>query len=167
VNVLDIAILVILLFCTLMSLYWGVLRQLLALGGLVVGVLAARRYDQQATTLVSSAVQDNPELARLIGFVLVVLAVSLVVSVIASLLRLFVGLLFLGWLDHVLGGLLGFVQGLLLISVVLAVASALPNAGLGDEIEGSTLAPLFGLPVRIVLPLLPEELQTISKSVFR
>src|SRR5512147_2496735 len=101
-NSVDIAIIVVVLLFGALGIYWGFIRQVLALAGLVAGVIFAGRYGASVADALSSFV-SNDALARLLGFVLVVIGVSAAVSLLASLLHRFVGLLFLGWLDHLAG----------------------------------------------------------------
>lgn len=165
-NGLDMAIIAVISFMTLLGLFWGLIRQVLAVVGLIVGVMLATRFHEGATTVVSSVVRDNPDLASLLGYLLIMLVVSLLVSLVASVLRLFVGLLFLGWADHALGALLGFVQSVILVSVVLAVGTALPEAGLHEQILSSKVAPLFAPAVRVLLNLLPERFELLNQLIF-
>jgi membrane protein required for colicin V production len=72
-------------------------------------------------------------------------------------------LIFLGWLDHLLGAVLGFVQMLLLLEAILLVAWFFPVPNLSDNVHTSALAmamlrPLSGL----IEPLLPPEFQLLK-----
>ncbi|NJN15801.1 MAG: CvpA family protein [Oscillochloris sp.] len=119
-NALDIGLLVGAGVFTLLGLYWGVIRQVLSIVGLLVGLVLAGRYGPDVAIWLSSFIAD-PLLAGVIGFIAVLILVSSIASLIASVLRLFVGLLFLGWLDHALGGALGLVQAVL-AGVALLIA---------------------------------------------
>lgn len=123
----------------LLGIYWGLIRQVLAIVGLVVGVAVAGRYGPDAAAWLSSFIAD-PVLAGAIGFLGVLLLVSALASLVASVLRLFVGLLFLGWLDHLLGGLLGLVQAGLAAAILLIAMVAFPLELWSDAVASSTLA---------------------------
>lgn len=138
-NNLDYAILIGSGLFFLLGLYWGLIRQILSIAGLVVGVMAAGRYGPDVAAWLSSFVAD-PVLAGAIGFLGVLLLVSALASLVASALRLFAGLLFLGWLDHLLGGLLGLVQAALAAAALLLAMVAFPLELWSDAVATSALA---------------------------
>ena len=139
---------------TLLGIYWGFIRQLLSVVGLLVGVGVAGRYGPNVAEWLSSFVAD-PRLAGALGFLLVLILVSSLASLVASVLRLFVGLLFLGWFDHLLGGLLGLLQAVLAGAAVLTVLVAFPQPGWSTAIAQSQLAgPLLEIG-GLFAPLLP------------
>jgi membrane protein required for colicin V production len=122
-----------------LGLYWGLIRQVLSIIGLVVGVAAAGRFGPEVGAWLSSFVAD-PVLAGAIGFLGVLLLVSALASLAASVLRLFVGLLFLGWLDHLLGGVLGLVQAGLAAAVLVLAMVIFPLESWSDAVATSVLA---------------------------
>lgn len=153
-NALDILFLALIIFLTLLGFYWGLIRQVLALAGLLVGVIVAGRFGPVVAAWLSSFVADAL-LADALGFVLVVLFVSVVASLVASILRLFVGLLFLGQFDHLAGGVLGLLQGLLASTVVLVTMVTFQVPAWDQLLESSRLAgPLLRIsePVTMLLP---------------
>lgn len=162
-NNLDYAILIVAGLFFLLGLYWGLIRQVLSIAGLVVGVVVAGRYGPEVGAWLSSFLAD-PLLAGAIGFLGVLLLVSAAASLIASLLRIFVGLLFLGWLDHLLGALLGLVQAALAASVVLVAMVAFPLAGWSSALERSALAgPLLRVG-SVFSGVLPEFFQAAVRA---
>ena len=67
-------------------------------------------------------------------------------------------LLFLGPIDHVGGALLGFVQGLLVVELLLFAVTTYPaTPALARALEGSTLAPVFINRIPVFEQLLPVE----------
>jgi len=143
--------------------YWGLIRQVIAVVGLVVGVALAGRYGPVVALWLSSFIAD-PGAAGAAGFLSVLLLVSATASLVASLLRLFVGLLFLGWLDHLLGGLLGLAQALLAAAALVLVMHAYPLSLWSEALRTSALAgPLLDLSV-IYAPLLPELVRTLRRG---
>ncbi|HWQ13836.1 MAG TPA: CvpA family protein [Roseiflexaceae bacterium] len=155
-NSIDIAIIVIVLLSGALGLYWGLIRQVLSVAGVAAGVVAAGRYGPQAAEALLSFITDGA-LAQALGFVLVFAAVSGAASLAASLLHRFVGLLFLGWLDHLLGGVLGAAQGALVSAVLLLAAAAFPHPAWAEALGASRIAPtVVGAASAVLLPLLPE-----------
>jgi membrane protein required for colicin V production len=148
---------------TLLGIYWGLIRQLLSLVGLVVGVGMAGRYGPEVANWLSSFIAD-PTVAGAIGFLAVLLLVSAAASVIASLLRIFVGLLFLGWLDHLLGGLLGLVQAVLAGAALVLGMAAFPLPAWTGAVEGSTLAGALLRVSGVFAPILPEFFERVLRN---
>jgi uncharacterized membrane protein required for colicin V production len=97
--------------------------------------------------------------ARIIAFVGIVIAVSLVLGVVGSVLRTLAKLLFMGCLDRILGGLLGFVMSILLVVAVVVVVTVFPVPGLSETVGTSQVAQQLSGFVPVVLAFLPPEFQ--------
>lgn len=166
-NTIDIAIVIVLLGSAALGVYWGVIRQVLSIAGVLAAVTAAGRYGPPAADSLLSFINDGA-LAQALGFLLVFLAVSGAVSLLASLLHELAGLLFLGWADHAIGGLLGLAQGLLVCTALLIVASAFPHGLWSPALGSSQLAPpLASVSGRMVLSLLPESYRFAAETMLR
>lgn len=153
-NTLDIALLIGGGIFVVLGIYWGLIRQVLAIVGLIVGVMMAGRYGPNVADWLSSFITD-PDLAGIIGFAAVLLLVSALASLAASLLRIFVGLLFLGWLDHLLGGLLGLLQAVMAGAALLIGLITFPSPAWAAAVESSALAAgllRLGGPLIALLP---------------
>jgi membrane protein required for colicin V production len=139
----------------LLGVYWGLIRQVLAITGLIVGVAMAGRYGPDVAAWLSSFITD-PNLAGIIGFAAVLLLVSALASLAASALRLFVGLLFLGWVDHLLGGLLGLGQAVLAGAALLIGLVTYPAPAWSAAVESSALAAGLLRAGGLLTAMLPE-----------
>ena len=146
-----------------MGLFWGLIRQVIAVVGLVGGLMAAGLYyDDVAGFLHGSdggGLVADENWARIIAFVGILVLVSLLAGAAGSVLRLVSRLLFLGWLDRLLGGLLGLVIALTLTMAVVVVATVFPVPGLSDAVRDSEVARWFGGYVPVILTMLPPEFQ--------
>ncbi len=150
----DLVIIVVVGLFTIFGMYWGIIRQVLAVVGLVVGLMLAGQYGSEVAVWLGSFITD-PNLAQSVGFILVLLTVSSVSSLIASLLHSLAGLVFLGWLDHLLGGILGLVQGVLAVAAVLIVLVVFPVDPYSGWLRSSLLAGWvlrLGEPLTLLLP---------------
>lgn len=154
-NGLDIAILAMLGIFTLLGVYWGLIRQVLALAGLVVGIIVAGRYSANVADWLSSFIAD-PVVANAIGFIGLLLLVSSIASLIASLLHTFVGLLFFSWLDHLLGGILGLVQALISAAAILIGMITFPLPLWASAVDSSIFAGAILRIGTLLTPLLPQ-----------
>jgi membrane protein required for colicin V production len=154
-STLDTLLIVVILLCGILGVYWGFIRQVLSVAGLIAGLVLASRYGERVADWLSSFITNNT-VVQALGFLFVFIAVSATVSLLATLLRRFVGLLFLGWLDHLIGGVLGLVQGMLLCTVILLVVAVFPTEVFANAIAHSRVAPqLVRVIGSVVLMFLP------------
>jgi membrane protein required for colicin V production len=164
-NSIDTIIVVVVLLFGALGIYWGFIRQVLAVAGLLAGVILASRYGTAVADALSSFIRSDT-LAQALGFLIVLVAVSSLVSFLATLLRRFVGLLFLGWLDHLIGGLLGVLQGLLACTIILIVAATFPNTLWSTALGNSQFAPMLVRVFGFLLQLLPESFRFATQITF-
>jgi membrane protein required for colicin V production len=162
---LDIVLLAVVAFCGVLGIYWGFIRQALAIAGLLAGVAMAGRYGGRVADWLSSYIASET-VTQLLGFLLVLIAVSAAASLLATLIRRFVGLLFLGWLDHAIGGVLGLLQGALVCAVILLIAAILPAVTLSDTISASRVAAgLVRVGGVLLMPFLPPTVRLAAEQV--
>ena len=120
----DIIILVIISIGILLGLVKGALKQLAGLLGLVVGLLAAKALYATAATEVFSRVTDNMTVAQLLAFIAIWVIVPLLFWGVACVLTKALDAVCLGWINRLLGGVLGGVVHALLVSLVICVLEA-------------------------------------------
>lgn len=165
-NLLDWLIVVVLVIGTLLGSYWGAIRQVLAIVGVLASIsIAGRTYPVVAERL-GGILPTAPDQHNLLAFVLVLIVVSAVISLLATLLRRFAGLLLLGWLDRLVGGGLGLIQSMLFLGAIVAALTAFPAVGITEQVAGSRLAPILKLPVQVDLTLLPQRFQLPNRLMF-
>lgn len=120
----DIIILVIISIGILLGLVKGALKQLAGLLGLVVGLLAAKALYATAAAEVFSRVTDNMTVAQLLAFLAIWVIVPLLFWGVACVLTKALDAVCLGWINRLLGGVLGGVVHALLVSLVICVLEA-------------------------------------------
>lgn len=153
-NLLDILIGIILILATLAGFYWGLVRQVLALTGLVAGLAVAARYGSLAADALTSFVNDRAT-AEICGALILLALVSGTASLLASLLQLYVGLIVAGKADHSIGALLGTVHAVFLITALALIARTYPVEPLETALRGSALLPMLTDSVgQMLIPLL-------------
>jgi membrane protein required for colicin V production len=162
-NWVDITILVILAVSTLMGMFWGLIRQVIAFAGLIGGIMIAGRFYEPVASVLNgdngSGLIADANWARIIAFVGILILFSLALGAIGSILRVVAKLLFLGWLDHLLGALLGLLMAITLITPVVVIATIFPVPGLSDAVRTSQVAHWFTGYAPVVLSMLPPEFQ--------
>src|SRR5437588_3577684 len=121
----DTTILVMLLVSTLAGLFSGLIRQIVFFVGLWGGIAIAGRVYQPIAEFLHPArgggLVADAGWARIIAFAGVVIGFSLLIAVLGSMLRRVTNLLLLGWLDHLLGAIVGLITALTLVTVLLVV----------------------------------------------
>ena len=117
-NWLDIVIIVVVAALGIAGLRQGLIRTVFGIAGLIGGiVLAGRYYDELAALLFpSSAIWGN-----IAAYAIIAIATLVVAGVIGWLLAKLVNFVALGWLDRLVGVILGVVIGGLLCAAILAI----------------------------------------------
>lgn len=121
-NMVDIAILLVLLFSVLLAFWKGFVQQALSLVGWIVALLAARLLGPQVAPVFDSLLSD-PGLQLAAAYVAIVIVVLLASKVVSSAFGTLVQKIGLGSLDRVLGVVFGVLRGLIIVVLVVAVAS--------------------------------------------
>ncbi|MSQ40180.1 MAG: CvpA family protein [Dehalococcoidia bacterium] len=156
-NWLDIAFLVALVVLIIVGWQTGFTWALVAAGGALAGVFVAGRYQREGAQTLSNVIASDA-VATFIAFALVFLATMLVALLIGWAIRRLLKLVFLGWVDNLVGALLGLLVGLALVTVLTLAGCHLPLGVLTRAVDGSAVAQnLTGL----ARDILPQEFQRV------
>jgi membrane protein required for colicin V production len=124
----DWGIVIVLAASVIGGLSQGLFRSVCSLCGLIAGLLLAAWNYARVAALILPLVRVEA-VANAIGFVLIALLVMAVAAIIGNVLSKMVRGIGLGCLDRLAGGVFGFLQGALLITIViLAVVAFFPKA---------------------------------------
>lgn len=156
-NWLDAVLIVVLIISTLLGVWRGLISMLLPLIGLILGIYVAGKH---CGTVGGWLPIDNPEHAKWAAYAIIVIAFLIIFGILAFFVRKFVHWTLLGWVDRLLGGILGLVSGALLIAAVLAACVKF-EFGAG-AIHDSGIAQLFLDWFPVVLGLLPSEFDSVK-----
>ncbi|MCJ7669749.1 MAG: CvpA family protein [Dehalococcoidia bacterium] len=117
-NWLDIVIIIVIVLLGIAGLRQGMIRTVFGIAGLIGGIfLAGRYYDELAALLFPS----GATWANIAAYAIIAIATLVVAGVIGWLLAKLVNFAALGWLDRVMGFILGVVIGGLLCAAILAI----------------------------------------------
>ena len=118
-NWLDIVIIIVVVSLGIAGLRQGLIRTVFGIAGLIGGIfLAGRYYDELALRLFpSAAIWGN-----IAAYAIIAIATLVVAGVIGWLLAKLVNFAALGWLDRLVGCILGVVIAGLLCAAILAIA---------------------------------------------
>jgi membrane protein required for colicin V production len=162
-NSLDIVVIVILLVTLILGLIKGLVRQLVGVGAVVAGLILAARYYDRVSAVFGRAF-NSEKWASIVAFAAVFIVVLLVGSLISFLVRkLLPGPL--RFADHLFGGVLGLVQGILISGVIVFALLAFPvNKPLLTE---SRLAPYCYWLTKAIVQIIPQDLKDRFNQTYK
>jgi membrane protein required for colicin V production len=155
-NWLDIVILVSLVASFIGGIAIGFIRGLVSLIGLILGIVLAGKY--YTTVSVWFDFIPNQDISDIVAFILIMLAVTLLAGLIVRLLHRLTSATLTGWIDHLIGGILGVFGAFISWSALLALWVKFVS---GDSIASSTLAQVMLDKLPVILSLLPSQFDSI------
>ena len=165
-NWLDVLILVLLVITLVLGLVKGLVRQIVGIASVIAGLILAVLYFKPVSSLIRGFVSSDL-LRHFIGF----LAVFAAVLAAGSLLGWLLGKAMVGplrFLNHVAGGALGLVKGVLISGVVVLALLLLDdghNAPIRNTLMTSRLAPPCYRATRALVLMIPQSLrETFTQS---
>jgi membrane protein required for colicin V production len=146
---LDIILTVIALVLVFRGITQGFVREFFSLGAIIIGGLGALLFHGHVSTFLRDNYLVNVwGVPELLGFVSVFLVFFIVCKILQKILNDIINGLRLTGLNKLLGGILGFVEGIVLIFLVLFIMSVQPIF----DVSGILGSSLFA---NMVLPLIP------------
>ena len=155
-TVADWIIVFVILLSTVQAAASGFFQEAFGIAGLIFGyIIAAWQYHRLGLWLGNYL--KSLELADSAGFLAVFLLVMILAGIAGRVMRWAVKKTGLSFLDRLLGGVLGFARGCLMVAVVLmSITAFTPTA---RWLAGSQLAPYFLVVGRAAIWLAPSELR--------
>jgi membrane protein required for colicin V production len=156
-NWLDIVIIVVAIIFGIMGLWKGAIKAVFGIAGLVGGIALAGHYYQPFATMLSPG---EASWAGIAAYAIILIAILIVASVIGWFVAKLVNFVALGWLDKLVGGILGVVIGALLCAAILAIiVKFYPD--MEATISQSVIAKFLMEGFPLLLALLPGEFDFI------
>ncbi len=118
-NPVDLFIITTILISLILGLWKGFVRSLTALTGLVLGFVIAGKYYPEVQVYLYKISSLNPQIAMIISMLALFVMVQAAFVLIRKLLDTLIDITRLGWLDRVLGALMGASTGLVFIAVTV------------------------------------------------
>jgi membrane protein required for colicin V production len=159
---LDIAIIVVIGITAFVGLKNGIIKTVLTLAGVIVGVILAGRFYVALADRLTFIPQET--LARVVAFAIILIAVILIASIIAGVLKWLASIVLLGWVNRLGGALLGLIMGSIFCGALLAIW--IKFLGISEPVAESALATFLLDRFPMVLTLLPAEFDSV-RSFFR
>ncbi len=156
-NWLDIVIIVVAVLMGIVGLRQGIIKTVFGIGGLIGGIVLAGRYYGGLAAILSPS---GATWANIAAYAIILIATLVVAGVVGWLVAKLVHLVLLGWLDRLVGCILGVVIGSLLCAAVLAIVGKYyPGAEAVIGQSGLARFLMGGFP--LLLALLPEEFDSV------
>ncbi|MDY7018865.1 MAG: CvpA family protein [Chloroflexota bacterium] len=156
-NWLDIVIVVIGIIFGFLGLWKGAIKAAFSIIGLIGGIALAGHFYQSFANVLSSS---GAPWAKIAAYAIILIAVWVLVNILGWFIARLVHVTPFGWVDRLIGFILGAGIGLLLVSALLAIASKyLP--GMEATIASSTVAKFLMARLPLLLALLPDEFDFI------
>lgn len=162
-NWLDIVLAIVLVIGVVLGVKAGLIKMVVSLAGLILAIfLAGRFYVRlgEAMTFI-----PTEQAARVVAYVIIFFVVMIIAAIIAWLLTKFVSAILLGWINRLVGGIVGLLVGAIFCGAILAIWVKYTSMG-ADVISGSAIGKFLLNTFPLVLALLPSEFGTI-KSIFK
>ena len=156
-NWLDIVIIVVAVLLGIAGLRQGIIKTVFGIAGLIGGIVLAGRYYGGLAALLSPA---GATWANIAAYAIILIATLVVASVIGWFVAKLVHIVMLGWLDRLVGCVLGVVIGSLLCAAILAIVGKY-YPGTEAVISQSVIAKFLMGGFPLLLALLPEEFDFI------
>jgi membrane protein required for colicin V production len=158
--IIDIIFIVLIFILIIRSALRGFVGEVMSMASVVLGLLAALLFYKPGAAFVRTKILEDVEvLPELIAFVSLMIIVFIVIKILERIIQDIISrITILGGIDHSLGLVLGFLEGLLLVSLILFVLSIQPLFNPEPFLENSFFAKLLNpLVGKIRLPALGVE----------
>jgi membrane protein required for colicin V production len=161
-NWLDIVILILIAVPTVTGLKIGIIKALFTVVGMIVGVVLAGRFSESLGGVLTFI--SDPGWAKIAAFAIILIAVMIIASVLAVVIKWVISAVLLGWVNRLGGAVLGFIMGAVFCGALLSIW--VKFIGAGETIDSSAMARFLLDIFPFVLALLPAEFDSV-RSVFR
>jgi membrane protein required for colicin V production len=155
VNWLDIILIIVLLTTLVLGLIKGLIRQVIGIVAAVAGLILAALFYQDAAGLLKKLIR-NERWADCLGFLLIFFGCLLVGWLIGWLLSKLMKGPF-KFINHLLGGVLGLLKGVLICGVIVFALLVFPI--FQSALERSTLSPYCLAITKAMVQVVPAELK--------
>ncbi len=115
----DIIIAVLLALGLISGMHDGAVKQIAGLAGLIGGLLLGRAFYLPVGEWLVSTLDLSVEVAYVTAFILILIVVPLLFSVVGWLVSKLLSIICLGWVNRLMGGLVGVLKCALLVGVVI------------------------------------------------
>ena len=134
----------------------GLIKEIASIVGVFTGFYVALAHYGVLVPSIAPYIK-RPEIANLMAFFLVFLAVLIGVTVVAVILKYILKITHLGNVDKVFGGVLGFIKGVLVCGAVVFALTVFLPAGRSGFLHESWLVPAVTKSTKTIIALVPKD----------
>lgn len=153
-SLIDLCVILLMLFFLVRGYQQGLIRQTLALLGLLIGLKVASDHFLYLSTFLETNLHMHEAMANIIGFTLILFVVVMVVNIVGVILCGLTKILFLSVFDRAIGAAIGFVKGGIVVYVLLLLIAQIPYHPIAVQLDKS----IFARDVLSWTPYLQENL---------
>jgi len=151
--ILDIILGIVIVVCIIGGIKRGAIREIFALGGLITGVFVATKFYKQFAAIL----HISTKVANTVAFIIIFIVVVVIINLIGHLISKLINLLGAGFIDRILGGLLGFITGTLIAGLICLFLTAFTTGK--QAVEKSKIAPVVFEEISWIRGILPQNIQ--------
>ncbi len=163
-NWLDVVLGIIILISVISGIKKGLARTAIGLGAAILGLFCALWFHGMLGAYLTFTGSRN--IANLIAFFLIFLAVVVAGSLIGSLIDHLLKLVRLSWLNRILGGGFGLLRGVLVGAIVVLAVMAFTPRPAPQSVTNSRLAPYVIDTARVLTAAAPYEVKTAFRNSY-
>ena len=161
-NSLDIGILVFASVFFIRGVFRGFISELVTIVGLILGYIISITYMSLMTGYILSFFPSFPKsIVNIVSFFVLFVGTNLLLRLVSRILSKTLKIAMLGWLNHLLGGLLGLFKSVIIMSILVFVIDLIPFSSFlleQVEVKTSVLYPILNA----LGPHLYSEIQKIT-----
>jgi len=117
-NLLDFLILVPVVWLCIRGFMKGLIIELATLIGIVLGILAAYHFAGDMQNILKDFFTFSERATRIVSYIIIFVIVWLLVYIIGKILEKTVDLVAMGWLNKLLGAIIGIAKGIVLVCII-------------------------------------------------
>ncbi len=154
-NLLDVLILIPIVWGFIRGLTKGLIIELATLAGMILGILAAYYFAPDVSAWLRQYFTFSDNAGRIIAYILIFVAVMLAAYIIGKIIEKTVDMVALGWLNKLLGAVIGVVKGAIVAGIIVF---AIVTFDRGEKIitrQAKEKSMFFQAAARIIPSLLP------------
>lgn len=166
----DIILIIILCGFVLKGFRLGLIEGIGSIVGIILGLIVASHYYLQLSETLSWVFMNSQTVAQICTFLLIFILVNrgiaIVFWVFDKMFKIIAIIPFLKTFNRLLGAALGFIEGVIVIGVVLILLMNFTQGDFWDKkVEGSKFAGLFEKGASVVSPLIPKDADQLKNYV--
>ena len=164
-NSLDIGILLIAAVFFIRGIFRGFVFELVTVVGLILGYIISITYLSLLAGYILSIFPTAAEsIVKLISFFVLFVGTNILLRMVANIVTKTLKIAMLGWLNRLLGGLLGMLKSIIIMSIIVFIIDLIPfSSTLLEQVEVQT-SELYPI-LNALGPRLYSEIQTLAEII--